>query len=184
MKSKPKYYVVDRTKKILSNKSLDELVETSKQMVKDIKNGIECSDTVRPFDLVDYYENTNLSINSFIKTVKEFITNDEYKTLVEFYKNNPDGSGKFDGKKIEDIIKNKIYVGVEFKTTKKLEHGKEVEHYEIVKNTGREFTEEEKIEAITYLVEHDLPLTYETYRAMRKRIINGYTKESNKVLKK
>ena len=60
MKSKPKYYVVDRTKKILSNKSLDELVETSKQMVKDIKNGIECYDTVRPFDLVDYYENTNL----------------------------------------------------------------------------------------------------------------------------
>lgn len=179
------YLVTGRSKKVKSNKSNEELVIIAKQMTKDIKNGVECSDTVRPYDLVDYYENTNLPINNFISTVKDHVTSDEYKTLVEFYKNNPDCSGKLERKKLEDIIKDRIFVEVEFKKTKKLVHTREADYYEIIKNTGREFTEEEKIEAITYLVEHNIPLTFETYKTMRQRMVKGYyNKESNKVLKK
>ena len=118
-------------------------------LIEKIVNGVDG----RPFDLLDYYENTKLSLSEMSKLCNYGLDPENYRILKTFI--GKDMSDEFFDIKKEREVKEKITInGIQIIPTA-----------------------EDKQRAFNYLVEHNYPIDYKVYRIVLTRIILNFNKE-------
>lgn len=118
-------------------------------LIEKIVNGVDG----RPFDLLDYYENTKLSLSEMSKLCNYGLDPENYRILKTFI--GKDMSDEFFDIKKEREVKEKITInGIQIIPTA-----------------------EDKQRAFNYLVEHNYPIDYKVYRIVLTRIILDFNKE-------
>ena len=129
------------------------IVTQTNRIVNEIINGISLEDgSKREFEILDFYLETNLDFKSFLDAClkkSQPINKDQFKIIRTF------------------INKNKLYT--------KINIDKELKGTNIIMIDGKlhEVKEQEKIETIDFLNEHNIPLYVKLYRQALKRHITG-----------
>lgn len=149
--------------------SLKDIVNT--EVLKDLDyhlvNGYRQNDKVREFDILDYYLFTNIpltKINHLKLEVLSFKGKNVLNTLRYKYKE----SGIDVIQEENDFLESKRIIGVE-----KDKFGN------IIENSGRELTNEEKKFIVDYLKNNKVPVNRTTCNFCLKRYINGFIKIDN-----
>lgn len=166
-------YVKNKTAKIYGV-----IFSKAREMVPMIKNGIKLEDgSIRPFDILDYYAITSININELWNIAKSKISPSDYSILGKFVNKNG-----FDKKVDYEFEYNtKYWINLQYDL-----------NGNIIPNTGREVTLEEKEGIINYLKNNFIPITNNTYHAALNRWMNGklildnqsYVQETELVQKK
>ena len=145
--------IYDKYQKIIQSQQQKRyiiIMQTIKKIVNKIKNGVECeNNTIRNFDLIDYYSITTLDFEQILRIIKDSkeISADELRSLRTF------------------IAKNKNY-------TKNKEH--EVKNFldaKIIINNLEIIEEKEKV--INFLRKNKIPLNYATCNIALRRYLNN-----------
>lgn len=154
-----------KIKDLIRNKLVTEEIE---QMVYLIKNGVELENgTVREFDLIDYYECTNVppkNLSISINTKKFVPTGISSSDLLEVKKYLH---------KVTTNIFNFNPINVERKLNDVVKFAEKDENGKIIEGSFRTIDESEKISLIEYLNAHKIPLIEGTYEAGIRRIRNN-----------
>lgn len=142
-------------------KSYIYMINTVKNMCFLLINNVEENGYKRPFDLLDYYSMTKLSLTEFMEFVnvnrnKIGINNDEYARLNRFVKKN-NAYKEYSSTRINSFINSII----------KVEINNEEEKY------VKTFTKEELEAMINYLIINSIPINEKTLYLIRCRYING-----------
>lgn len=154
-----------KLKDVIRRKLVSEEIEQISYL---INNGVELENgEIRGFDLIDYYECTNVppkSLYILINTKKVVLNNVNSRDLIVLKKYlSRVSSNLFNMNPINDKIKLKDVV----KFAQRDENGK------IIEGSFREITEEEKLSLLEYLKTHKIPLIEGTYEAGIRRIGNN-----------
>lgn len=147
--------MVDATKVKRGRKKTSNFVKVSSEMADKIRNGVQENGRTRDFDIIDFYMLTNSTITE---------VQNELATLPSTKDNNL--IKKFLGKKTDisqNLSSSRFIIGVKYD-----EQGK------IIPNSGREITQEEKMNCIAYLEKNDLLVNALTLKAAAKRYVNGF----------
>lgn len=142
-------------------KSYIYMINTVKTICFLLINNVEENGDKRPFDLLDYYSMTKLSLTELMEFVnvnrnKIGINNDEYARLNRFVKKN-NAYKEYSSTRINSFINSVI----------KVEINNEEEKY------VKTFTKEELEAMINYLIINSIPINEKTLYLIRCRYING-----------
>lgn len=148
------------------------LLTTAKNVINIMKNGsVDIETNTLEFDLLDYYSNTNLSLETFFRIIKGNIPIEDYKLAIKTlgkYKNDK----QLDSNDLKKLLDMKLFYITEYD-----EEGNVTKQYEI--------TKVDKEQAIVLLNEKNLPITKFTYSLMlRKYVYNEVLKIDVKQLKR
>ncbi len=126
-------------------------LEAARIIVNGLQYGV-CvdKDTVRPYDLVDYYENTRLLPRTLYDNVvydSDEFTSEEKRGFYSFVVQNSDDKRL----KVKEIMS--------------------IKHTVMVEDTPRVITDQEKTNVITYLKLKKIPVTVTTYNIILKRYL-------------
>lgn len=148
-------------------------IKTGKEILKLMENGVELEDgTTRPFDAIDYYMITKTDPSKMVNVLRKNASNLELLNLKKFK-----AQQMYDVKLSIDTIDmafNQKYV-FDCKQDKK---------GNLLLNTGREISEQEKLDILNYLVENDIPITQNIFYAGIRRIKDESFYKKSEVEKK
>jgi len=138
-----------------------------------IKNGINVNSECREFDLLDYYRTTNWELNNLEIFAKNYLSLEDYKTILMFVKEN----------KRYRIYSNK---DIKMFLLKDFEIGAKLNKYGYpILGTGTVITPECKIEVINFLKENNIPINEKTLSLALNRFINKTLyKQNNPIIRK
>ena len=136
------------------------LLNIGRKILFYLKNGILENDILREFDLLDYYLLTKTDKANLLKILNQYESNNVYLFInfIKKYKN----SKLLKEKDIKNILNSKDIINVEFDCNNN-----------IIPNSGKEITKEEKQLVINFLKENDIPISNYTYDIALKRYLNG-----------
>lgn len=144
----------------------EKMIEELNKIIDNIENGVVTPDgNIRPYDILDYYQNEYINKENDIYKNINIIRNDISKEQVikfkRFIDKNPVGE-RLDHFTIKNIFSTNDEVNV-----KRDESGK------LIPGTGRIITPTEKKEIFDYILENNLPLTSKIYSLALKRYLNN-----------
>ena len=165
----------DEYVKVLEERAKKEIEMNTKsgiEIVKLLESGIELENgEVREFDLIDYYELTNIDPGKMLLLLKKVVPSVK---LLDFKKFR--GVHNNDMTLTNEALNDTINSRIEFNC-------KTDEKGALLLNTGRVITDEEKLDILHYLVQNDIPVTRHTFFAGIKRIKNNtFYKKDKEVL--
>ena len=131
------------------------------EIVNYLKNGIETENGLRKFDIIDFYLLYKDDMKEIYTQISECISIKDDIILIKNFINE-----NVNSKKIFADYKKRLIEGIDRINCEKDERG-----YPIP-NTGIVIPIEEKISWFEYLENNNIPVTYATYNAMRKRYLN------------
>ena len=131
-------------------------------LVEMIKKGITLTNgNHRKFDLLDYYQVTNIPLVELPKIAKDKVSKSDFRFLLYFINQNKNDYN-IDGSFLKKIYDEKYVVDVELD-----------ENNRPIFGTGREITKGEKQDIVMYLSRNRIPLTKRTYSIAMRRYIDG-----------
>lgn len=143
--------------------------EIFNEVIKGIKYGIEIDNNAsRPFEILDYYEITNITPEKLYQNIKRSITKDELTAFKNFIKTNKTSIES------DNFYFRQLFNIKEEYNTLRDENGVPIP------GTGRTIANEEKQMIKDYLHYLNVPLTYNTYTCA----INRYIKDEIRLIKK
>lgn len=144
------------------------------ELIRLMSEGILMEDgTVRDFDIIDFYQNCNMSIENFydryvekygkkdILTLRRFVRKYVGEFLVRGYY--PSETKKFDEWSIKELID----------TVDLIKNPEFDENGDYIIGSGRHITDEEKVEAYEYMKSFGHHVTYKMVNCALDRIANG-----------
>lgn len=130
------------------------------QVVYNIRNGVNEDGTVRPYDLLDYYSDFDISLNDLIKYAYKYLNSTDHLQLSLFYSKYKNES-VLTNSSIKDLFSINMVLFREFD-----------DDGEII-NPGYEVTIYDKERVISELKEREIPLTNITFSLMLERCIKN-----------
>lgn len=142
------------------------LLEKVKNVVGLFLSGIDDNGVIRSFDIIDYFQNCKLDLNTFCRIVrdmysKKMISINDYKSIVKFMKSNEHADFSIYNS-IDTIMDEKQEINCR----------KDKDGFPIP-NTGEVVSDDLKNELINYLNDNNIPVNYKTYRALLNRYSMG-----------
>lgn len=137
------------------------IINQVKYIIEKLKNGIEEYDVNRPFDIIDYYSVTNISLENLLRIAKDIVSPSEINILKKFITQNISGA-KHNPSVISQIMSEKVIINYE-----KDSRGNPIPGTEEI------FSAEEKERLINYLREKNIPINLKTYNILYRRYRNG-----------
>lgn len=128
-------------------------VKSANNIVNGIKEGVIEKEEKRPFDALDYYDNTSYDYNELFTRVKGKVSEEDITILSDFFKRT---------KSVKNKLRKQAILSV-----KNMAMGEDGQLYEIV-------TSEDKEAIFKFLEQNGYPLREGTYYAAKKRYLNGY----------
>lgn len=126
-----------------------------------IENGIEENGIKREFDLLDFYKNITIKIESLLEYAKKELEQDKYKILKDFILENKAGL-QSKPRELEEILKINIELNCQ----------KDKNGFPII-GTGELLTNKEKEKIVEYLKKHKIPLNAKNYKLLLKKYKEG-----------
>lgn len=126
-------------------------------IVKYLKTGVEEYGIIRPFDLIDYYKETNFSFQDFLKLSKSSVSQSDYRLLKRFFDQNSSGIVNTPSI-IPQIMSEKVVINYQ-KDKKGMP----------IPGTEEVFSNEEKEKLINYLKQNKIPINLKTYGIVFRR---------------
>lgn len=131
-----------------------------------IKNGLEENKIKRPFDIIDFFQFTTLSLSDMLSIAKEAyankdISSKDYAFISRFFSNNK--KGEMENEKDIAVIYNEIRKVNVIRNSK-----------DGVSNTLETIQNETKDKLIDYLISNNVPVNYVTYNTALERYKMGY----------
>ena len=148
--------------------NFDNLINLAETIINKIKYGIIENGIKRKFDLLDYYQITDIDPSSLLNILMSKRINNWF-TFLNFVKKHS-YSLMLTEKRIEKILNEKEVINVEFD-----------ESGNMIPNSGYEITKEDKLAVINYLKENNIPLLEEIYYDGLKRYLNNTLISEEKV---
>lgn len=137
------------------------IVDNVKLVIKYLKDGVEEYGLNRPFDLIDYYMITNMSLNDILRLSKDVVTKEEHLLLKKFVNQNISGE-KNNPSVIKQIMSEMVIMNYQ-KDKKGLP----------IPGTEEIFSNEEKEKLINYLRRNNIPINLKTYNIVFRKYKNG-----------
>lgn len=131
------------------------------QITKNIKFGIEENGIRRPFNILDYYLITNMTAKEMLYICQNSIPENELWIIEKFFEENKDGMSHNENEK-RNILKETHIVDCQLD-----------ENNELMIETGRVFTDEEKMMIFNYLSSNKIPINLKTYGLAYKKYLDG-----------
>lgn len=147
--------MVDATKVKRERKKTSNFVNVSKEIADKIRNGVQENGRTRSFDIIDFYMLTNSTITEVQNELANLPSTSDNNLIKKYLGKKTDIS--------QNLSASRLIIGVKYD-----EQGK------IIPNSGREITEEEKMNCIAYLEKNDLFVNALTIKDAAKRYINGF----------
>lgn len=126
-----------------------------------MKNGIEENGVIRPFDLIDYFQNINLSLNEFSYLSNKILSNQDSVLATRFTKSNR-GYERENLNFIQNILDEERKINYQYDENRML-----------IEGSGEIFDNERKMRIINYLKEINVPINDKTYSLIYRRYKNG-----------
>lgn len=131
----------------------DIAVKSANNIVNGIKEGVLEGKEKRPFDVIDYYDNTSYEYSELSALIKGKISTEDILILNDFFKKT---------RSVKNNLKKRTILSV-----KNMAMGEDGQLYEII-------TSEDKEAIFKFLEQNGYPLREGTYYAAKKRFLNGY----------
>ena len=160
-----------KTEQIKKQKYMN-LVGSLNRVIEGLKNGIEENGIARPFDLIDYFMITRISLKEILRLSQELVPSAEYRLLKRFCEQNVNGMTE-NLSVISRIMSERVIINCQ----------KDNNGFPIF-GTGEEFSAEQKEGLINYLKEKGIPINLYTYNALFRRYRDGFFGLNDKQLKK
>ena len=122
------------------------------RMIRLLDHGIDTGDSIRSFDVLDYFDLVNISYDEFLENIKDSISYDDFNMIREFFRRTYSLKDDLD---IDSVM-----------NVKDMKVDKDGNKYEILNKN-------EKKALINYLISNNYPVIKGTYYAARKRFIEG-----------
>lgn len=132
-----------------------------KQIITYLKTGIKQHGIIRPFDLIDYYLLTKISLKDILTISKDIITTNEFSLLKKFVTQNIEGNNH-NPNVINQIMSETVIINYQ-----KDKKGNPIPGTEEI------FSNEEKQKIINFLNQEQIPLNLKTYNIAYRRYRNG-----------
>lgn len=130
-------------------------------VISKIQSGVETSKgTIRPYDILDYYQNDGIEMSKIIENVYGKVESKDLEILRNFLKKNQKGAT------LKDYDKRQI---LNLKNVRLLKDENGVP----IPGTERVITTTEKEKIFAYIENNNLPMTSGIYSAALDRYING-----------
>jgi len=155
------YNIYDKKINDIRNQRYAIIINQVKYIIEKIKNGIEEYGIHRPFDIIDYYNATKISLEDLLRLAKDIISPNEFNILKRFITQNISGA-KHIPSVIAQIMSEKVIVKYD-----KDSRGNPIP------GTEELFSNEEKEKLINYLRENNIPINLKTYNTLYRRYRNG-----------
>lgn len=157
-KYKPNLYEKVKEKIFASQKErFRKLAVYVNYIIKKIKNGITEGEMVRPFDIIDFYFISPLTLDQFLIIAKKVLQKADLTTAYYFYNQNQ--CKTFTAKDISQLMYEKLELD-----------GKRDQSGCLIPGTGKLVTKEEKAAALQYLDDVKIQKNRRTYLAALKRL--------------
>lgn len=137
------------------------------QVLNKIKNGMG----YRYFDLLDYYEITDIPLEQLFKIIKKDLCVDDVK-LYGVFLSQYQNAKLMNERVIQNLLDSRQVIGVKVDSDGKT-----------IPNTGREITLEEKLFLLDYLKKHNIPFYDEAYRVALSRYLDHTLEEEKENIK-
>ena len=149
-----------------------ENLQIAYELIENIKNGVELeTGEKREYDIIDFLITYRIDFVEFYNSVKNLLGIEAKKTLKIFYNKYVDNSHNCFGP--ETKISNEI-VYENIMSTSFTENAKTDENNNVIPNSGRKITEEEKIKLIDFFKSLNIQVTTRMLNCGIKRIGKGY----------
>lgn len=142
-------------------KSKEEIQRELKELATKIQRGIIENGKLRKFDILDYYDITDIPLSKINDYLKDNVTPSDERIIKKFKRLHIDADATSENQ--ERQIYNEVYrYGVEFDNYGRL-----------IENSGKVITDKEKQIMIDYLKSKGIKVNMTTYIALRNRYVKG-----------
>ena len=137
------------------------------QVLNKMKNGMG----YRDFDLLDYYEITDIPLEQLFKKIKKDLCVDDVK-LYGLFLSQYQNAKLMNERVIQNLLDSKQVIGVKVDSDGKT-----------ISNSGREITLEEKLFLLDYLKKKNIPFYDEAYRVALSRYLDHTLEEEKETIR-
>lgn len=147
--------MVDEQRKGNHKKADQSFAAICNELASKITNGIEDNGTIRKFDIIDFYEITNSSIEEVLNQLA-FVPYTKNISIIRGYLN-----------KKNELLSN-------LSSARFIVNAKYDEQGNLIPDSGREITKKEKEQIIAYLESKNIPVNGLSFKAMINRYVYGF----------